>query len=173
MDIENIIETFEFFDDWEDRYRYLIELGRDLEGLDESDKTEANRVQGCVSNVWMVTTVLDGSPVQLEFRADSDAHIVRGLVAILLSVYSGRSPDQILCRGHPGAVRRARSRLAPEPEPQQRLLLHGRAHKGHRPELHAGRPRGLTRLRTEEDCRPPAPRATAARLSPPLQRRSV
>ena len=96
MDIENIIETFEFFDDWEDRYRYLIELGRDLEGLDESDKTEENRVQGCVSNVWMVTRVLDGAPIRLEFRADSDAHIVRGLVAILLSVYSGRSPDQIL-----------------------------------------------------------------------------
>ena len=96
MQIKEIIETFEFFDDWEDRYRYLIELGRDLEGLDESDKTEDNRVQGCVSNVWMVTRVLDGSPVRLEFRADSDAHIVRGLVAILLSVYSGRPADQIL-----------------------------------------------------------------------------
>ena len=96
MEIDHIIETFEFFDDWEDRYRYLIELGRDLEGLDESDKTEENRVQGCVSNVWMVTRVLDGTPVRLEFRADSDAHIVRGLVVILLSVYSGRSPDQIL-----------------------------------------------------------------------------
>ena len=96
MDIESIIETFEFFDDWEDRYRYLIELGRDLEGLDERDKTEENRVQGCVSNVWMVTSVLAGDPVSLEFRADSDAHIVRGLVAILLAVYSGRSPDQIL-----------------------------------------------------------------------------
>ena len=96
MDIDDIIETFEFFDDWEDRYRYLIELGRDLDGLDERDRTEANRVQGCVSNVWMVTSVLDGNPVRLEFRADSDAHIVRGLVAILLAVYSGRSPDQIL-----------------------------------------------------------------------------
>ena len=96
MDIENIIDTFEFFDDWEDRYRYLIELGRDLEGLDENDKTEENRVQGCVSNVWMVTHVQSGDPVKLEFRADSDAHIVRGLVAILLAVYSGRSPDQIL-----------------------------------------------------------------------------
>lgn len=96
MDIENITETFEFFDDWEDRYRYLIELGRGLEGLDEGDRTEENRVQGCVSNVWMVTSVLEGSPVRLEFRADSDAHIVRGLVAILLAVYSGRSPEQIL-----------------------------------------------------------------------------
>lgn len=96
MDIDDIIETFEFFDDWEDRYRYLIELGRDLEGLDEYDKTEQNRVQGCVSNVWLVTHVLDGNPVRLEFRADSDAHIVRGLVAILLAVYSGRSPEQIL-----------------------------------------------------------------------------
>ena len=96
MDIDDIIETFEFFDDWEDRYRYLIELGRDLDGLDQSDKTEENRVQGCVSNVWLVTNVLDGNPVRLEFRADSDAHIVRGLVAILLAVYSGRSPDQIL-----------------------------------------------------------------------------
>ena len=96
MDIDEIIETFEFFDDWEDRYRYLIELGRDLEGLDHSDKTEENRVQGCVSNVWLVTSVESGDPVRLEFRADSDAHIVRGLVAVLLAAYSGRSPEQIL-----------------------------------------------------------------------------
>ena len=96
MDIESITDTFAFFDDWEDRYRYLIDLGRGLEGLEESDKTEENRVQGCVSNVWMVTTVRAGDPVRLEFRADSDAHIVRGLVAILLTVYSGKSPDQIL-----------------------------------------------------------------------------
>ena len=96
MDIDEIIETFEFFDDWEDRYRYLIELGRDLEGLDDSDKTEENRVQGCVSNVWLVSTVQAAEPVRLEFRADSDAHIVRGLVAVLLAAYSGRSPEQIL-----------------------------------------------------------------------------
>ena len=96
MDIESITDTFAFFDDWEDRYRYLIDLGRGLEGLEESDKTEENRVQGCVSNVWMVTTVRAGDPVRLEFRADSDTHIVRGLVAILLTVYSGKSPDQIL-----------------------------------------------------------------------------
>ena len=96
MDIDTIIETFEFFDDWEDRYRYLIELGRDLEGLEDSDRNEDNRVQGCVSKVWLVTRALEEDPVRLEFRADSDAHIVRGLVAILLSVYSGRSPEQIL-----------------------------------------------------------------------------
>ena len=96
MDIDEIIETFEFFDDWEDRYRYLIELGRDLDGLDDTDKTEENRVQGCVSNVWLVTSVKSGDPVRLEFRADSDAHIVRGLVTILLAAYSGRSPEQIL-----------------------------------------------------------------------------
>jgi cysteine desulfuration protein SufE len=96
MDIDEIIETFEFFDDWEDRYRYLIELGRDLEGLDDSDKTEENRVQGCVSNVWLVYTVQAADPVRLAFRADSDAHIVRGLVAVLLAAYSGRSPQQIL-----------------------------------------------------------------------------
>ena len=96
MDIDEITETFEFFDDWEDRYRYLIELGRDLEGLDDSDKTEENRVQGCVSNVWLVTSEESGDPVRLAFRADSDAHIVRGLVAVLLAAYSGRSPEQIL-----------------------------------------------------------------------------
>ena len=96
MDIDEIIETFEFFDDWEDRYRYLIEIGRGLDGLDDGDKTEENRVQGCVSNVWLVTSVESGDPVRLEFRADSDAHIVRGLVAILLAAYSGRSPEQIL-----------------------------------------------------------------------------
>ena len=96
MDIQHIIETFEFFDDWEDRYRYLIELGRELEDLDECHKTEENRVQGCVSNVWLLTTVHEGDPMKLAFRADSDAHIVRGLVAILLAAYSGRTPDQIL-----------------------------------------------------------------------------
>lgn len=96
MDIEEIIENFEFLDDWEERYRYVIDLGRSLQGLDDQDKTEENRVQGCVSNVWMVWELESQTPPVLSFRADSDAHIVRGLVSILLAAFSHKTPDQIL-----------------------------------------------------------------------------
>ncbi len=96
MDIEEIIDNFEFLDDWEDRYRYVIELGRSLEPLDDQYKTEENRVQGCVSNVWMVWELESQAPPVLSFRADSDAHIVRGLVSILLAAFSHKTPDQIL-----------------------------------------------------------------------------
>lgn len=94
--LETIKEDFAFLDDWEDRYRYVIELGRELEPLDESDYCDANKVRGCVSQVWLKTARQgDGDPV-LVFRGDSDAHIVRGLVAILLSLYSGRKASDIL-----------------------------------------------------------------------------
>ena len=96
MDIEEIIDNFEFLDDWEERYRYVIDLGRSLEGLEESEKTEENRVQGCVSNVWLVWQLESESPPVLSFKADSDAHIVRGLVCILLAAFSNKSPEQIL-----------------------------------------------------------------------------
>ena len=97
MTIERIIENFEFLDDWEERYRYVIDLGRKLEGLDAADKTEDNRVQGCVSNVWMTWEANHSTtPLTLRFKADSDAHIVRGLVAILLLAYSEKSAQEIL-----------------------------------------------------------------------------
>ena len=96
--IDEIIENFEFLDDWEDRYRYVIELGKMLPAYPEAERTDANKVQGCVSQVWLATHVdreSDG-PVRLTFEGDSDAHIVRGLVAILLMLYNGLSAQEIL-----------------------------------------------------------------------------
>lgn len=98
MTIDNIIENFNALDDWDDRYRYVIELGRSLAPLAEADRTEANKVQGCASQVWLVTQSRpngDGGPT-LNFIADSDAHIVRGLIAILFALYSGKSARDIL-----------------------------------------------------------------------------
>ncbi len=96
MTIDRIIQNFEILGDWEERYRYVIDLGRKLPDLDNRHKTEENRVKGCVSNVWLVTHVQDEQPPRLEFEADSDAHIVRGLVAILLTIFSGKTAAEIL-----------------------------------------------------------------------------
>ena len=91
-----IVENFELLEDWDDRYRYLIELGRTLEPLPDEARTEANKVRGCASQVWLETRVEPGAdgPV-LRFRGDSDAHIVRGLVALALAFYSGRPARDI------------------------------------------------------------------------------
>lgn len=94
--IDRILQNFDILTDWEDRYRYIIELGRKLPPLEDEYKNDDNRVQGCVSNVWLITDVKDGDPPQIEFRADSDAQIVKGLVAILLSLYSGKTAKEIL-----------------------------------------------------------------------------
>jgi cysteine desulfuration protein SufE len=95
--IDAILADFELLDDWEDRYRYVIELGRTLEPLPDDARNAANKVQGCVSQVWLATTPhRDGRNTSLTFIGDSDAHIVRGLIAILLSLYSGLSADDIL-----------------------------------------------------------------------------
>ena len=95
---EEIAETFDFLDDWEDRYRHVIELGKAMPPLDDSFKVPALKVQGCASQVWLTSTVepngRDG-PV-LRFRGDSDAHIVRGLIAILFALYSGRPARTIV-----------------------------------------------------------------------------
>lgn len=96
--LDDILESFEFLDDWEDRYKYLIDLGKELEPLDPAEKNEINKVQGCVSQVWLVTETSksgDGEPV-LTYRGDSDALIVQGLVAIVLATFSGKSADEIL-----------------------------------------------------------------------------
>ena len=97
MSIESLIEDFSFLDDWEERYRYVIELGRELEPLSDDEHSPANKVQGCVSQVWLVTETKAGAngPL-LVFRGDSDAHIVRGLIAILLRIYSGKTAREIL-----------------------------------------------------------------------------
>ncbi|MXZ11609.1 MAG: SufE family protein [Gemmatimonadetes bacterium] len=94
--IDRIMQNFDVLTDWEDRYRYIIELGRKLPPFDEEYKVEDNLVRGCVSQVWLVTDVRDGDPPVIEFRADSDAQIVKGLVAILLSLYSGKTAREIL-----------------------------------------------------------------------------
>lgn len=87
-------DEFYLLGDWEERYRYVIEMGKDLAPLSEAERSEANKVRGCASQVWMVTE--PGADGTLSFRGDSDAHIVRGLIAILLRLYSGRSAAEIL-----------------------------------------------------------------------------
>jgi cysteine desulfuration protein SufE len=92
--IEKIIEDFELLDSWDDRYRYVIELGRKLPGLPAEDHNDANKVQGCASQVWMTSSRKDGNI--LEFLGDSDAHIVKGLIAILFALYSGENAKTIV-----------------------------------------------------------------------------
>ncbi|MCE7026577.1 SufE family protein [Jiella avicenniae] len=93
--IDEIIADFELLDDWEDRYRYLIELGRALPGLSPDEMTEATKVRGCASQVWLISESDGETPPHLSFRGDSDAHIVKGLVAIALALFSGRSAEDI------------------------------------------------------------------------------
>jgi len=96
--IDEIIDNFALLDEWDDRYRYVIELGRTLPPLADEAHNETNKVRGCTSQVWLVTHVKPsraGGPV-LTFEGDSDAHIVRGLVAILFAIYSGKTAREIL-----------------------------------------------------------------------------
>ena len=100
-ELAELSAEFEILGDWEERYRYVIDLGRDLAPLSDAERSEANKVRGCASQVWLVREPrADGS---LRFRGDSDAHIVRGLIAILLRLYSGRRPEQILAFDAPAA----------------------------------------------------------------------
>src|SRR5579864_1436518 len=98
MTIDEIRENFDLLEDWDDRYRYVIELGRTLEPMPEAEHSAANKVQGCVSQVWLSKKLErdDAGEALLKYRGDSDAHIVRGLVAILLMLYSGQTPQKIL-----------------------------------------------------------------------------
>lgn len=98
--LQAIQSDFALLDDWEDRYRYVIELGRTLPPLSTEEHNDTNKVRGCASQVWLVSEVRGGNngtgaPI-LSFRGDSDAHIVRGLIAILLAIYSGRPADEIV-----------------------------------------------------------------------------
>ncbi len=94
--LATIRDNFVWLDDWEERYRYIIELGSALGALAEDAKTDANKVRGCVSQVWLVYQVNAAAPPTIHFQGDSDAHIVRGLVAILIAAYSGKTADKIL-----------------------------------------------------------------------------
>ena len=98
MTIDDIRDNFALLDDWDDRYRYVIELGRTLEALPEAEHSPENKVRGFASQVWLSKQIVrngGGEPV-LKYLGDSDAHIVRGLIAILLTLYSGQTPRDIL-----------------------------------------------------------------------------
>lgn len=98
MNLDDIRADFALLDDWEDKYRYVIELGRALPALDDTLRSPDNKVRGCASQVWLATTWPagpDGEPI-LELAGDSDAHIVRGLVAILISLYAGHRAREVL-----------------------------------------------------------------------------
>ncbi|MCX5576818.1 SufE family protein [Kaistia terrae] len=95
--IDRILDDFAFLDDWDDRYRYLIELGRTLEPLSPEAHNEANRVQGCASQVWLQKDVRqEADGPHLDFKGDSDALIVSGLVAIVIALFSGRPAAEIV-----------------------------------------------------------------------------
>ena len=94
---EDIAETFEFLDDWEDRYRHVIELGKAMPGLDDAVKVPATKVDGCASQVWFLPRIEGQGPgARFDFDGDSDAMIVRGLIAILKALYSGLSVEEVL-----------------------------------------------------------------------------
>ena len=90
--LDELVENFALFDDWEERYRYLIDLGRELPAMDDALKTDAALVKGCTSRVWLCASCNDG---RYHFQADSDAHIVRGLVSLVLAAYNDKTADQI------------------------------------------------------------------------------
>ncbi|MDM7917010.1 MAG: SufE family protein [Candidatus Eisenbacteria bacterium] len=93
--IEDVIDAFSLLDDWTDKYRYIIELGKALPPLPDELKTNDNKVLGCQSQVWLVGAADGSTPPRFAFRADSDAHIVRGLVAIVLAIFDGKTAEQI------------------------------------------------------------------------------
>ena len=93
---EEIVDTFEFLDDWEDRYRHVIEMGKAMEPLDEALRVPATKVEGCASQVWLVPYIDgEGASARFTFTGDSDALIVRGLIAVLIALYNGLSPEEV------------------------------------------------------------------------------
>lgn len=95
MTLDDLKETFELIDDWEERYRILIELGNNLPPFPDDQRSEDNRVEGCTSNVWLICKRDENDPQRLIFVADSDAYIVKGLISLVLMAYSGATPEQI------------------------------------------------------------------------------
>ena len=97
LKIEDLITDFEFFDNWEDKYKYIIELGKNCPSLKENEKNNDNKVDGCASQVWLITKKEKlNDKIILKFKGDSDALIVKGLVVILFSIFSEKSPDEII-----------------------------------------------------------------------------
>jgi cysteine desulfuration protein SufE len=104
--IDDIIDNFALLDDWDDRYRYVIELGRTLAPLPADLRNDANKVQGCASQVWLDRRIEPAAPEPiLHWRGDSDAHIVRGLIALLLALYSGKPASEVLATDALGLFR--------------------------------------------------------------------
>lgn len=103
--IDTIRDDFAVLDEWEDRYRYIIELGQDLPPFADAARTDANKISGCVSQVWLDTRRGPGADPVIEFAGDSDAHIVRGLVAIMLALFSGHRASEILAVDAEAALR--------------------------------------------------------------------
>ena len=89
---DDIAADFAFIDDWDEKYRYLIDLGKRLDPLSDEEHADANKVRGCASQVWLVTDRADG---RLSVRGDSDAAIVRGLVAVVIALFGGRTPEEV------------------------------------------------------------------------------
>mgnify|MGYP001797123435 CR=1 FL=1 len=96
MNVDELVENFELLGDWEERYRYLIDLGRKLPAMPAADHTEANKVRGCMSQVWFTHQPEPGTPQRLTFRGDSDAHLVKGRIALLFMLCSGKTAQEIL-----------------------------------------------------------------------------
>ena len=97
LKIEDLIIDFDFFDNWEDKYKYIIELGKNCPSLNENEKNNDNKVDGCASQVWLITKKEKlNDKIILKFKGDSDALIVKGLVVILFSIFSEKSPDEII-----------------------------------------------------------------------------
>ena len=139
--IEAIAEDFEFLDDWEDRYRYLIELGRDMPAMPQEAMNDDNKVRGCVSQVWLVSETDRSDPPRLKFLGASDAHIVSGLVAVALALFSGRTAPEILDADAEATFDSPRPQGASDAAALQRPALHGLPHQGRRAK---GDGRGLT-----------------------------
>ena len=128
--IDDIIDNFAVLDDWDDRYRYLIELGRELPPLAAAAHNDANKVRGCASQVWLETQVRPngaGGPV-LTFVGDSDAHIVRGLIAVLLAIFSDKSARDILGDRCGGDLRQAGPARTSHAATLERVPRHGGSH---------------------------------------------
>jgi cysteine desulfuration protein SufE len=98
LTIDDILSDFDLFDDWDERYRYLIDLGRRLDPLPDAARSDANKVRGCASQVWLDTRRTQGGDgkLRLHFKGDSDAHIVKGLVALILALFDGKTASEIL-----------------------------------------------------------------------------
>jgi len=102
--LENVLETFEALEDWEDRYRFLIDLGRKLPPYPDEARTEAHKVRGCVSQVWLNPHFSDDTPPRFSFDGDSDAHIVKGLIAVMMLLFCGKTPEQVLATDARGVL---------------------------------------------------------------------